>query len=40
MSTAITHPSIVNDPAMLNAAPIIEDTRTPVRAIAEMWNLV
>lgn len=38
MATAATHPYIVNDPAILNDAPIIKGTRTPVRAIAEMWK--
>ena len=38
MATAIKHPYIVNDQAILSGAPIIADTRTPVRAVAELWK--
>lgn len=38
MATAIRHPYIVSDQAVLGGAPIITGTRTPVRAIAELWK--
>ena len=38
MSTATGHPYIVNDEAILNGVPIVSGTRTPVRAIAELWK--
>ncbi|MEW6544114.1 MAG: DUF433 domain-containing protein [Nitrospirota bacterium] len=38
MTTATAHPYIVSDSAILHGAPIIKGTRTPVRAIAEMWK--
>ena len=33
-----THPSIVTNPNILSGEPIIEGTRTPVRAIVEYWK--
>lgn len=38
MATATEHPYIVSHQAILNGAPIITGTRTPVRAIAELWK--
>lgn len=32
------HRYIVNDPDILSGEPIIEGTRTPVRAIVELWR--
>jgi len=39
MMTATDHPYIVRDPSILNGEPIIKGTRTPVRAIVEIWRL-
>jgi uncharacterized protein (DUF433 family) len=39
MSTATEHRYIVRDPAILGNEPIIKGTRTPVRAIVEIWRL-
>lgn len=33
------HCYIVSDSSILNGEPIIEGTRTPVRAIAETWRM-
>lgn len=38
MSTATDHPYIVSDVAILSGVPIVTGTRTPVRAIAELWK--
>lgn len=38
MATATGHPYIVSDQAILSGAPIVKGTRTPVRAIAELWK--
>ncbi len=38
MSTATRHPYIVRDPAILGGEPIITGTRTPVRAVVELWR--
>ena len=38
MSTITAHPYIVRNEAILNGAPIVVGTRTPVRAIAELWK--
>ena len=38
MATVTGHPYIVSDQAILNGAPIVSGTRTPVRAIAELWK--
>lgn len=38
MSTATGHPYIVSDKAILSGVPIVIGTRTPVRAIAELWK--
>jgi uncharacterized protein (DUF433 family) len=32
------HPYIVSDPRILEGEPVIEGTRTPVRAIVEIWR--
>jgi uncharacterized protein (DUF433 family) len=39
MEVIAKHCYIVNDPAILGGEPIIEGTRTPVRAIVENWRL-
>jgi uncharacterized protein (DUF433 family) len=39
MTTATAHPYIVNDDQILGGEPIILGTRTPVRAIVEIWRL-
>ena len=38
MATATSHPYIVSDTAILGGVPIVVGTRTPVRAIAELWK--
>lgn len=39
MTTATEHCYIVTDDRILSGEPIIKGTRTPVRAIVEMWRL-
>lgn len=39
MTTITEHLHIVRDSAILAGEPIIKSTRTPVRAIVEMWRL-
>ena len=39
MSTATEHLYVVRDPSILGSEPIIKGTRTPVRAIVELWRL-
>lgn len=39
MTTATRHRYIVSDDQILGGEPIIEGTRTPVRAIVEMYRL-
>lgn len=39
MSTATEHHYIVTDEEILGGEPIIKGTRTPVRAVVEMWRL-
>ncbi len=39
MSTATVHLYIVNDERILSGEPIIKGTRTPVRAIVELWRM-
>ncbi len=39
MLTATTHPHVVTDTALLDGEPVIRGTRTPVRAIVELWQL-
>ena len=38
MIQATRHRYIVTDPDILSGEPIIEGTRTPVRAIVELWR--
>lgn len=38
MTTATRHPYIVCTEDILSGAPIVTGTRTPVRAIAELWK--
>jgi uncharacterized protein (DUF433 family) len=38
MTQATAHRYIVTDDQILNGEPIIKGTRTPVRAIVEMWR--
>ena len=39
MTTATDHRYIVSDDQILGGEPIIKGTRTPVRAIVELWRL-
>jgi uncharacterized protein (DUF433 family) len=39
MTTATQHCYIVTDDKILGGEPIIKGTRTPVRAIVELWRL-
>jgi uncharacterized protein (DUF433 family) len=39
MTTTTGHKYIVRDPAILGGEPIISGTRTPVRAIVELWRM-
>ncbi len=39
MSTTTEHLYIVKDELILGGEPIIKDTRTPVRAIVELWRM-
>ena len=39
MTTATQHFYIVSDDQILSGEPIIKGTRTPVRAIVEVWRL-
>jgi len=39
MSTEIDHPYITKNASLLAGEPIIENTRTPVRAIVELWRM-
>lgn len=39
MEAAIKHRYIVRDDRILGGEPIVEGTRTPVRAVAELWRL-
>ena len=39
MITATEHCYIVTDDGILSSEPIIKGTRTPVRAIVELWRL-
>lgn len=38
MTTATEHLYIITDQRILNGEPIIKGTRTPVRAIVELWR--
>ena len=39
MSTKADHPYVTVNPSILTGEPIIENTRTPVRAIVELWRM-
>jgi uncharacterized protein (DUF433 family) len=39
MVTETGHPYIVKDDRILSGEPIIKGTRTPVRAIVELWRM-
>jgi len=39
MTTAVLHPYITSDTAILTGEPVIQGTKTPVRAIVELWRL-
>ena len=39
MTTATEHLYIVTDESILSGEPIIKGTRTPVRAIVEVWRM-
>jgi uncharacterized protein (DUF433 family) len=39
MTTTTEHRYIVRDDAILGGEPIVAGTRTPVRAVVEMWRL-
>ncbi|HMB94756.1 MAG TPA: DUF433 domain-containing protein [Tepidisphaeraceae bacterium] len=39
MNTATEHLYIVRDSTILGGEPIVKGTRTPVRAIVELWRL-
>lgn len=38
MTTATEHLYVITDDQILGGEPIIRDTRTPVRAIVELWR--
>ena len=38
MNMLTEHPYVVRDPNILGGEPIVKDTRTPIRAIVEMWR--
>ncbi|HZD56195.1 MAG TPA: DUF433 domain-containing protein, partial [Anaerolineales bacterium] len=39
MSTLLTHPYIVSDERLLDGEPVVQGTKTTVRAIVELWRL-
>jgi uncharacterized protein (DUF433 family) len=39
MSTATEHLYVVKDERILSGEPIIKGTRTPVRAVVELWRM-
>lgn len=39
MSIQTGHRYVTTDPAILGGEPIIEGTRTPVRAVVELWRM-
>lgn len=39
MATVLTHPYVISDPQLLKGEPIIQATKTTVRAIVELWRL-
>ena len=38
MVIATEHPYIVKNPAILGGEPVLKGTRTPIRAVAELWK--
>ena len=38
MTTSTQHPYIICSDEILHGVPIVSGTRTPVRAIAELWK--
>lgn len=39
MVTATEHPYVISDTGLLEGEPVIRGTKTPVRAIVELWRL-
>jgi uncharacterized protein (DUF433 family) len=39
MTTIVVHPYVVSDSNLLGGEPIIQGTKTPVRAIVELWRM-
>ena len=39
MSTATEHRYIIKDEQILSGEPIVKGTRTPVRAVVELWRM-
>ena len=39
MTTMTEHRYIIKDDRILSGEPIVRDTRTPVRAVVELWRL-
>ena len=39
MTVGTEHPYVVRDDTILGAEPIVVGTRTPVRAVVELWRL-
>jgi uncharacterized protein (DUF433 family) len=39
VTTGTIHPYVTSDSALLSGEPVIRDTKTPVRAIVELWRI-
>lgn len=39
MTTTIVHPCVISDSELLGGEPVIRGTKTPVRAIVELWRI-
>ncbi len=39
MATLVIHPYIVSDKRLLDGEPVIQGTKTTVRAVVELWRL-
>lgn len=39
MATVLTHPYVISDLQLLEGEPVIQGTKTTVRAIVELWRL-
>jgi len=39
VASATSHRYVISDPKILSGEPIITGTRTPIRAIAEIWRM-